>query len=164
MKQRVSLIVAMANNRVIGANNTLPWHLPADLKHFKALTMGHHIVMGRKTYESIGKPLPGRTSIVVTHNANYSVPDVIVMNSLEAAISACEGDAEIFVIGGAELYRQAIDLADRIYLTEIDADISGDAQFIELDRTMWQETERVSHAPDEKNAHTYHFVVYDRKR
>ncbi|MGA7749149.1 MAG: dihydrofolate reductase, partial [Gallionella sp.] len=115
MKPRISLIVAMAKNRVIGINNTLPWHLPADLKHFKALTMGHHIVMGRKTYESIGKPLPGRTSVVVTRNAHYAPPGVVVVNSLEAAIAACGNDEEIFVIGGAELYSQAIDLADRIY-------------------------------------------------
>jgi len=126
--------------------------------------MGHHIVMGRKTYESIGMPLPGRTSVVVTRNANYSVPGVVVVNSLAAAITACGNDKEIFVIGGAELYRQAIALADRIYLTEIDADISGDAHFTELDGKLWQETGRVSHAPDEKNLHPYHFVVYDRKR
>ncbi len=164
MKPRVSLIVAMAKNRVIGINNTLPWHLPADLKHFKALTMGHHIVMGRKTYESIGKPLPGRTSVVVTRNVNYSPPGVIVVSSLEAAISACSNDEEIFVIGGAELYRQAIKFADRIYLTEIDADISGDAHFTELDRNLWQQTERMSHTPDENNKYSYHFVVYDTKR
>jgi dihydrofolate reductase len=163
MKPRVSLIVAMAKNRVIGHNNTLPWHLPADLKHFKALTMGHHIVMGRKTYESIGKPLPGRTSVVVTRNADYSIPGVIVVNSLPAAITACGNDEEIFVIGGAEIYRQAITLADRIYLTEIDADISGDAHFTELDLDRWEETTRVSHAPDEKNRFFYHFVVYDKK-
>jgi dihydrofolate reductase len=163
MKPRVSLIVAMAKNRVIGRDNTLPWHLPADLKHFKALTMGHHMIMGRKTYESIGKPLPGRTSVVVTHNANYSVPGVIVANSLEAAIAACGDDEEVFVTGGAELYRQAIKFADRIYLTEIDANITGDAHFTELDRKLWLETERVSRAPDEKNLYSYHFVVYDRK-
>lgn len=164
MKPRISLIVAMAKNMVIGANNTLPWHLPADLKHFKALTMGHHIVMGRKTYESIGKPLPGRTSVVVTRNADYARPGVIVANSLEAALSACGNEEDIFVIGGAELYRQAINHADRIYLTKIDADIPGDAHFTELDHKLWQETERASHAPDEKNAYPYHFVVYDRKR
>jgi dihydrofolate reductase len=163
MKPRVSLIVAMAKNQVIGVNNTLPWHLPADLKHFRALTMGHHIVMGRKTYESIGKPLPGRTSVVVTRNANYAPRGVVTVNSLEAAIVACGDDEEIFVIGGAELYRQAIKFADRIYLTEIKADISGDAHFTELNRKMWQEVERVSHAPDEKNIYSYHFVVYDRK-
>jgi dihydrofolate reductase len=162
MKPRVSLIVAMARNRVIGANNALPWHLPADLKHFKALTMGHHMIMGRKTYESIGKPLPGRTSVVVTRNAGYAPPGVIAVNSLEAAISACADDEEIFIIGGAELYRQAITLADRIYLTEIDADIPGDAHFMELDRKLWQETARASHTADEKNAYSYHFTVYDR--
>ncbi len=160
---RTSIIVAMAKNRVIGANNTLPWHLPADLKHFKALTMGHHMIMGRKTFESIGRALPGRITVVVTRNTDYFVPDVIVVNSLEAAISACGDDQEIFVIGGAELYRQAIDLADRIYLTEIDADISGDTHFTEFDRMLWHETERESHAPDAKNVHAYHFVMYDRK-
>jgi dihydrofolate reductase len=163
MKPRISLIVAMAKNGVIGINNTLPWHLPADLKHFRLLTMGHHIVMGRKTYESIGKPLPGRTSVVVTRNPGYSVPGVIVVNSLETAIESCSGDDEIFVIGGAELYRQAIDFADRIYLTEIDADISGDAHFTKIDRGSWQETERVTNSPDEGNRYAYHFVVYDRR-
>ena len=164
MKPRVTLIVAMAKNRVIGINNTLPWHLPADLKHFKSLTMGHHIVMGRKTYESIGRPLPGRTSVVVTRNADYAPSEVVVVNSLEAAISACGDDAEIFVIGGAELFRQALALADRIYLTEIDANIDGDAHFTELDLNSWQETGRVNHVPDEKNLYHYHFLVYDRKR
>jgi len=164
MKPRVSLIVAMARNGVIGVNNTLPWHLPADLKHFKSLTMSHHIVMGRKTYESIGKPLPGRTSVVVTRNPGYSVSGVIVVNSLESALDACDNDEEIFVIGGAELYRQAINLADRIYLTEIDADISGDAHFTEFDRKLWQETERITNAPDERNPYTFHFVVYDKRK
>jgi dihydrofolate reductase len=164
MKPRISLIVAMARNRVIGINNTLPWHLPADLKHFKTLTMGHHIVMGRKTYESIGKPLPGRTSVVVTRNADYSVPGVIVANSLQAAISSCGNDEEIFVIGGAELYRHAINFADRIYLTEIAADIPGDAHFAELESKHWQEIGRESHIRDEKNAYPYQFIIYDRKR
>ncbi|HTN93237.1 MAG TPA: dihydrofolate reductase [Gallionella sp.] len=164
MKPRISLIVAMAKNRVIGINNMLPWHLPADLKHFKMLTMGHHIVMGRKTYESIGKPLPGRTSVVVTRNADYAVPGVVVANSLNAAISACGNDEEIFIVGGAELYGHAIHLADRIYLTEIDADIAGDAHFTELDNRLWQETERKSHLPDDKNAYPYQFITYERKR
>jgi len=164
MTQRVSLIVAMARNRVIGINNTLPWHLPADLKHFKTLTTGHHIVMGRKTYQSIGKPLPGRTSVVVTRNPGYAPPGVITVNSIEAAVSACGDDDEIFVIGGAELYRQAMAFADRVYLTEIDAEIPGDAHFTELDSKQWQETGRISHVSDEKNPYPYHFVVYDRKR
>lgn len=163
MKPRVSLLVAMAHNRVIGKANTLPWHLPADLQHFKSLTMGHHIVMGRKTYESIGKPLPGRISVVVSRNAHYVQPGVVVVNSLEAAILACSDDDEIFVIGGAEIYRQAIALADRIYLTEIDAGISGDAYFTELDPALWTESARTSHTPDEKNRHAYDFVIYDRR-
>jgi len=163
MKPRISLIVAMANNRVIGVNNTLPWRLPADLKHFKALTMGHHIVMGRKTYESIGKPLPGRTSVVVTRNAGYSAPGVIVVNSLPAAILACGDDNEIFVIGGAELYLQAIALADRIYLTEITADIRGDAYFPEFNPGEWQEVSRETHSQPEPQPLEYHFVIYNRK-
>lgn len=160
---KVSLIVAMANNRVIGINNTLPWHLPADLKHFKTLTMGHNILMGRKTYESIGKPLPGRTSVVITRNPNYTAEGVIIARSLEDAIVMCGGDPEIYIIGGAELYRQAIQLADRIYLTEIELEITGDAHFTELDKNVWQESSRISHTPDEKNLHHYHFVTYDRK-
>jgi len=159
---RVSLIVAMAKNRVIGHNNTLPWHLPADLKHFKALTMGHHIVMGRKTYESIGKPLPGRTSVVVTRNENYAVPGVLVVNSLPAAIKACSDDEEIFVIGGAEIYRQAITLADRIYLTEIDAEFSGDAHFPEFNRDEWHEVSREMNSQLEPQPLEYHFDVYHR--
>jgi len=162
MKPRVSLIVAMAKNRVIGVNNTLPWHLPADLKHFKSLTMGHHIVMGRRTYESIGKPLPGRTSVVVTRNAGYSAPGVIAVNSLEAAISACGDDNEIFVIGGAELYLQAITLADRIYLTEIGANIRGDVYFPEFKRDEWLETSREIHTQPEPQPLQYHFVIYNR--
>ena len=158
-----SLIVAAAENGVIGRGNRLPWHLPADLAHFKRTTLGHPVIMGRRTWESIGKPLPGRTSVVVTRNANYAPPGVVVVNSLAAAISVCGDDDEIFVIGGAELYRLAIALADRIYLTEIDADIPGDAHFTELDRKLWLETGRVGQAPDEKNPYHYHFVVYDRK-
>lgn len=162
MKPRVSLIVAMANNRVIGINNTLPWHLPADLKHFKALTMGHHIVMGRKTYESIGKPLPGRTSVVVTRNADYSAPGVIVASSLETAISACGNDAEIFVIGGAELYAQALPLMSTLYITEIQQKMEGDARFPEFDKTEWTEVAREMHSQQEPQPLVYHFVTYRR--
>jgi dihydrofolate reductase len=163
MKPHVSLIVAMANNRVIGANNTLPWHLPADLKHFRALTMGHHIVMGRKTWESIGKPLPGRTSVVVSRNPDFAAPGVIVVNSLQAAISACDNDTEIFVIGGAELYQQAIAFADRIYMTEIAADIRGDAYFPEFSSAEWLEVSREFHSQSEPQQLDYHFVAFLRK-
>jgi dihydrofolate reductase len=163
MKPRLSLIVAAARNSVIGVNNTLPWHLPADLRHFKALTMGHHIIMGRKTYESIGKPLPGRTSVIVTRNAGYSATGATVVNSLEQGIEACQDDTEVFVIGGEELYRQTIPLADRIYLTEIDTDMPGDAYFPELNPASWREIRRDSHPPDDKNQYRYHFVIFDRK-
>lgn len=160
MKPRVSLIVAMAKNRVIGINNMMPWHLPADLKHFKALTMGHHIVMGRKTYESIGKPLPGRTSVVVTRNRDYSAPGVIVESSLEAAISACGNDEEIFVIGGAELYAQALPLVSTLYITEIQQNAEGDAYFPEFDNTEWLEVAREMHSQQEPQPLEYHFVTY----
>ncbi len=159
----LSIIVAMAKNRVIGINNTLPWHLPADLKHFKALTMGHHIVMGRKTYESIGKPLPGRTSVVVTRNADYSAPGVIVVNSLDAAMAACGKDEEIFVIGGAELYAQALSLIHTLYVTEIQQDIAGDAHFPLLDKNQWQEVSRERLSQEIPQPLEYHFVVYQRK-
>ena len=164
MKPRVSLIVAMAKNRVIGANNTLPWHLPADLKHFKALTTGHHIVMGRKTFDSIGKPLPGRTSVVITRNADYFVPGVIVTNSLEAALSACGADKEIFVIGGAEIFAQALGFADTLYITEIKRDVAGDVSFPEFDKTEWQEISREMHHQETPEPLEYHFVEYRRKQ
>jgi dihydrofolate reductase len=163
MMPRVALIAAIARNRVIGIDNTLPWHLPADLRHFKALTMGHHIVMGRKTYDSIGKPLPGRTSVVVTRNPDYTPAGVIVASSLEAAIAACRGDDEVFVIGGAELYRQAITVADRLYLTEIDAEFTGDAHFPEFDRAQWQEVARETHQQEQPQPLRYHFVEYRRE-
>ena len=159
---RISIIAAMAKNRVIGIDNTLPWRLPADMAHFKALTMGHHIVMGRKTYESLGRPLPGRTSVIITRSPDFEAPGCIVAGSIEQALAACRGDAEVFVIGGAELYRQALTFADRIYLTEIQAEFAGDAFFPEFDRGAWKETQRVACEPDEKNSLACHFVVYDR--
>ena len=159
---RISLIAAMAKNRVIGINNTLPWHLPADLKHFKTLTMGHHILMGRKTYESIGKPLPGRTTVIITRNENYQVPGCVVVSSIQEAIASCTGDEEIFFVGGAELYGQALSHADRLYLTEIQQEYEGDASFPEYDQNQWQETSREKHM-DEASALEYHFVTYDRK-
>jgi dihydrofolate reductase len=139
---RISLVAALAKNRVIGANNTLPWRLPEDLKRFKALTMGHPIIMGRKTHQSIGRALPGRLNIVVTRNADFAAAGCTVVDSPAAAIAACKGVDEAFVIGGAELYRAWMDTADRMYLTEIDQDFAGDAWFPEFDRARWQETAR----------------------
>lgn len=159
---RFSIIAAMASNRAIGINNTLPWRLPADLAHFKALTLGHHIIMGRKTYESLGKPLPGRTSVIVTRDRDFSVPGCAVAHTLADAMAACAGDAEAFFIGGADLYRQALELADRIYLTEVKTEVAGDAWFPEFDRARWLESSRKHCRADEKNGFDYDFVTYDR--
>jgi dihydrofolate reductase len=164
MTTHIAIIAAMAKNRVIGIRNTLPWHLPADLKHFKALTMGHHILMGRKTYESIGKPLPGRTTVVITRNAGYAVPGCIVATSVEDAIKASMGDDEIFFVGGAELYGQALPLADRLYLTEIQSEYVGDAFFPEFDHKHWKEIQREKCRVDAPDGIEYHFVTYDRNR
>jgi dihydrofolate reductase len=141
-KPRVSIIVAMAKNRVIGADNKLPWHLSADLKRFKALTMGHHIIMGRKTFESIGRILPGRTSVVVTRNPALRADGVVVVNDMESALAKCTGDTEAFVIGGEGIFQSALPLADRIYLTEIDKHFEGDVHFPAIDMQDWRLIER----------------------
>ncbi len=158
--QNINVIVAMARNRVIGINNTLPWRLPADLQHFKALTMGHHIVMGRKTYESIGKPLPGRTTVIVTRNADYRADGCVTATSIAAALAACGDDPEIFFVGGAELYAQVLPRADRLYLTEIQAEFDGDAHFPELPGSDWHEVARQAQLSPEGLG--YHFVTYRR--
>ena len=160
---RISIISAMASNRAIGIRNTLPWQLPEDLKHFKALTMGHHIVMGRKTYDSIGKPLPGRDTVIVTRYADFAVPGCLAVNSLDAALTVSHGDAEVFFVGGAELYRQALSIAHRIYLTEIQRVFDGDAFFPEFDKSQWIETARDKHRTEGPNGFEYHYVIYDRK-
>lgn len=160
---RFSVIAAMAQNRVIGIKNTLPWRLPADLAHFKSLTMGHHILMGRKTFESLGKPLPGRASIVITRDPDFLAPGCVVVHSLDAAMRACEGDEEAFFIGGADLYRQALAYVDRIYLTEVKSCAEGDAWFPEFNTDLWREASRESHLADEKNRFDYDFVVFERK-
>lgn len=159
---RKSLIVAMSNQRVIGANNTLPWHLPADLKHFRALTMGHPIIMGRKTHESIGKPLPGRDNIVVSANKDFSAPGCIVVPSLHAAIEACGKAEEIFFIGGNTLYQQALPMTERIYLTHVDCDVKGDTFFPVLELQQWREVASEARPADEKNAYACRFVTLDK--
>ena len=132
----------MANNRVIGANNQIPWHLPDDLKLFKRVTMGHHIVMGRKTYESIGRLLPGRTTVIVTRQPDYAVAGAIIAHSLQDAINAAARDDEIFVIGGAELFREALPIADWIHLTLVEGEPQGDTFMPEFDLTQWSEVSR----------------------
>ncbi len=161
MKPRVSIIVAMAKNRVIGANNALPWHLSADLKRFKALTMGHHIIMGRKTFESIGRPLPGRTMLVVSRNPAFLAAGATVVSSLPAALAASSGDDEVFIIGGEQIYREALPIADRIYMTAIDAEFDGDCFFSPLPAGVWREMNREPHR-DSTTGLTYTFVTYVR--
>ena len=161
---RLSIIVAMARNGVIGARGSIPWHLPDELKRFRNITMGHHIIMGRKTWESIGRPLSGRTSVVVTRQAGYSAPGAIVAHSLDNAIEACRGDEEIFVIGGAELYAQALPHADRIYLTVVDADIEGDTWMPELDARRWREIASQSFTAVERHTYPYRCSILERAR
>jgi dihydrofolate reductase len=139
---QLSLIVAIANHQVIGVRNTLPWHLPEDLKRFRALTTGHHIIMGRKTYESLGRLLPGRTTVIVTRNKDYQLEGALIAHSLEAAVGLCKNDDEIFLIGGAELYQDGLKFADKLYITEVDLTVEGDAFFPEFDLNLWQETSR----------------------
>jgi len=141
----------MAKNRVIGLNGRIPWHLPNELRVFKRVTMGHHIVMGRKTYESINRLLPGRTTVIVTRQAGYLVPGAVIVHSLKEAIAACGTDEEIFIIGGGELYREALPIADRIYLTRVDAEPAGDTFMPEFDLNEWRETTSESRQADDKH-------------
>ncbi len=161
-KPRLSLIVAMAKNRVIGADGKIPWHLPNELQLFKRITMGHHIVMGRKTYESIGRLLPGRTTVIVTRQHGYAIAGAKIAHTLEDAVALCAGDSEVFVIGGGELYRAAMPLADRIYLTVVAAEPAGDTQMPELDATQWRLHSTEPFRRDERHAHDYCFEVHDR--
>ena len=154
----------MAKNRVIGADNRIPWHLPNELKLFKSLTLGHHVVMGRKTYDSIKRLLPGRTTVIVTRRPDYEVPGAIVVHSVQDALEACRTDEECFIIGGAELFRETLPIADRLYLTVVDAEPAGDTLMPEFDMDRWRETSSQSFAADEKHAHPYRFTVYDRIR
>jgi len=160
---RLSLIVAMAKNRTIGINNTLPWRCTEDLKHFKALTMGHHMIMGRKTFDSIGKALPGRTTVIVSRNSNFSVDGCVVRHSLQSAINASAGDEEIFIVGGAQLYAQALPLVNTLYVTEIQQEVEGDAHFPEYDMNQWHETSRELRTQEAPQPLEYHFVTYQRK-
>ena len=161
-RPRITLIAAVAKNRVIGSGNALPWRLPEDLKRFKALTHGHPVIMGRKTWQSLGRPLPGRTNIVISRSADFAALGAERVDSLAAALAAAAatGTDEAFIIGGGEIYRQALPLADRLQLTEIGQDFSGDAFFPPLDPAEWRETAR---AARDAAAHCdYAFVTYER--
>jgi dihydrofolate reductase len=162
---KVSIIVAADENLGIGKDNKLMWHLPNDLKFFKNKTMGHHMIMGRKTYESIGKPLPGRTSIIITRNKNYKVEGALIANSLEDGISlaSSRGETEAFVIGGAELINDSVHLADCIYFTEVKSKFNADVFLKTFDPSKWKEVMREDHQVDEKHAYPYSFVTLIKK-
>jgi dihydrofolate reductase len=163
---RVSIIVAVAENGVIGRDGKLPWHLSADLKRFKRLTMGHTIIMGRRTWESIGRPLPGRRTIVVSRQPDYRIDavDVTTAVSLDDALqlAAASGDDEAFVVGGAELYREGLLRADRLHVTRVRANVEGDTRFPAVQWNQWQFVTAEEHSADDRNDHAYAFEIYER--
>jgi len=161
---RRSLVVAVASNGVIGRDNQLPWKLPDDMAYFKRVTMGHPVVMGRRTYESIGKPLPGRLNIVVTHNRDFQAPGCTVVGSLDDAWKAAGDAEEVSVIGGTTLFGETLPIADRIHLTEVLAAVPGDTFFPAFDRSQWRESEVSRHAADDRHAYPFRIVVLDRIR
>ena len=158
---RVAIIAAVASNGVIGHRNRMPWHLPEDLRRFRQLTLGHAVIMGRRTFESIGRPLAGRDNIVITHSTDWSRSDCHVAHSLAAALAAVREPRDAFVIGGAQIYALAIPIASRLYMTEIERDFEGDAFFPEFDRLRWREASRESRVLDGAGGFSYHFVAYD---
>ena len=159
---RLSIVVAMDENRLIGNNNQLPWYLPADLAYFKKLTMGKSILMGRKTYDSIGRPLPNRRNIVITRNEEISIPGCEVISSIESALEITKGDEEVMIIGGASLCKQLLPKINRLYITKSDGEFEGDGFFPEYDDISWHQVSCESHPKDESNAYSYHFIVLDR--
>ncbi len=158
----LELVVAVARNGVIGRDNGLPWHLPADLAHFKRLTLGHPILMGRRTWQSIGRPLPGRRNLVLTRDPAFHAEGATVVRSLAEARAAA-GAERLMVIGGAELYRECLPAAEVLHLTEVDADVPGDARFPDWRREEWQELAHEAHPPDERHAYGYRFVTLRRR-
>ena len=155
---RIAMIAAMANNRVIGKNNQMPWHLPADLKHFKKVTLGKPVIMGRKTYQSIGKALPGRRNIVISRQSGLLSADADWVQSIEQALALVQHEAEVMVIGGAEIYRQVLPMADTLYITDIDLSVEGDAFFPDYQAAAsWNEQSSEFHQPDPQNPYSYCF-------
>jgi len=159
---KISIIAAMAENRAIGLNNKLIWHLPADLKRFKTLTTGKSIIMGRKTWDSIGRPLPNRQNIVITRNPNFNAEGAIIAANLEQALESCVHETEVFIIGGGEIYGQAFEVANTLYLTLVHAEFVADTHFPEFDLTTWKLTEEIQHMPDEKNTYRCTFLRYEK--
>jgi dihydrofolate reductase len=158
----ISIVVAIAENHAIGKDNKLLWHLPNDLKHFKTITSGHTVIMGRKTYDSVGKPLPNRRNIVVTRK-HIDIPGCEVVNSLEAAVDLCKSEEEVFIVGGAEIYRLAMAITNKIYLTIVHQKFEGDTYFPDIEKNIWVETEREDFEPDERNKLSYSFITLERR-
>ncbi|MEE1954519.1 type 3 dihydrofolate reductase [Aeromonas sp. 75A] len=162
---KISMIAAMAHDRVIGKDNQMPWHLPADLAHFKRVTLGKPVLMGRKTFESIGRPLPGRRNLVISRNPGYQAEGIEVVGSVEAALALLAGSSvgELMVIGGGHLYAEMLPSADCLYLTQIDLTVEGDTRFPAFDDGQWQRIACESHPADEKNPHPYSFETWQRR-
>ena len=162
---KISMIAAMAHDRVIGKDNQMPWHLPADLAHFKRVTLGKPVLMGRKTFESIGRPLPGRRNLVISRNPGYQAEGIEVVGSVEAALALLASSAvsELMVIGGGHLYAELLPSADCLYLTQIDLAVEGDTRFPAFDDGQWQRIDSESHQADEKNPHPYRFETWQRR-
>lgn len=160
------IMAAKALNNVIGKDNDLIWHLPADLKFFKKTTLGHTLIMGRKTFESLGNPLPQRESWIITRNKNYIASGVTTFNSLDSALERAEkkGLESVFILGGGEIYSQSINIADKLIITEVHEEFDGDTYFPEIDMNVWEETQREEHKADEKNKFNFAFVQYERKK
>ncbi|MBL4724380.1 MAG: dihydrofolate reductase [Lutibacter sp.] len=156
----ITIIAAVAENNALGKDNQLIWHLPADLKRFKKVTLNHHIIMGRKTFESLGKPLPNRTSIIITRNTTYKADGCIVVNSLQEALEAAKEDENPYILGGADIYNQAIKIADELDLTFVHHSFEADAFFPKIDKEIWKETSREDFKADEKNKFDFSFVTY----
>lgn len=159
----LSIIVAVGENNVIGKDNDLIWKLPRDMKHFKETTTGHYIIMGRKTFESNGRPLPNRTNVIVTRDKNYTAEGCVVVHSLEDAINEAKDDAEGFIIGGGEIYKKSMSFIDRIYITKIHHEFEGDTFFSEINMEDWTEVDRRDFEPDEKNEYAFTILTLDRK-
>ncbi len=160
----ISIISAIAKNGAIGKKNSLPWYLPADLKHFKETTTGKTIVMGLNTFKSIGKPLPHRKNVVVTHDVNFQSEGIVVAHSIQEVLEMTKNDGEVMICGGASVYKQFLPLANKLYLTYIDHDFEGDIFFPEFDKGEWQETSRENHQPEGKNLYVYSFVVLEKNK
>jgi len=160
----ISLVVAASRNGVIGRDGALPWHLPDDLRHFKRLTLGKPVIMGRRTWESIGKPLPGRRNIVLTRDPGFSAPGCEVAHSVNEALALLDGDGEAMVIGGAQVYAAFLPLADCVYLTRVQAEIDGDTYFPALDAAEWRLVSRDAHAADDRHRHAFELLRYERRR